>query len=61
MELSTLHTKFSQISEELLDLKTRSMQDNLLFFGLSESPRGQDDNTETKLRDFLKSELVNIG
>ena len=56
-ELSTLHTKFSQISEELLDLKTRSMQENLLFFGLGESPRGQDDNTETKLRDFLKSEL----
>ena len=56
-ELSTLHTKFSQISEELLDPKTRSMQENLLFFGLGESTRGQDDNTETKLRDFLKSEL----
>ena len=48
------------LKEELLELKARSMQENLLFFGLSESPRGVPDGTENKLRDFLKHELDGI-
>ena len=36
------------------------MQENLLFFGLAEQPRGFPDETESKLRDFLKHELSGI-
>ena len=40
--------KCQDLSSEIQELKARSMQQNLLFFGLAE---------ELKLRDFLKSEL----
>lgn len=50
--------KCKLLSSEILDLKTRSMQQNLLFFGLAEGQDGVLDNTETKLRDFLKTELT---
>ena len=33
-EISVLTTKHDQMKEELLELKARSMQENLLFFGL---------------------------
>ena len=56
-EISSLNSKYSKVQDELLDLKTRSMQENLLFFGLCEAPRGQQEKTESKLRDFLKTEL----
>lgn len=56
-EINSLNSKYAKVQDELLDLKTRSMQENLLFFGLCEAPRGQQENTESKLRDFLKTEL----
>ena len=34
------------------------MQENLLFFGLAEPPRGMKENTEAKLREFLVTEMV---
>ena len=46
-----------KLSSEIQELKARSMQQNLLFFGLAEAPVGDPDMTEDKLRDFLKSEL----
>ena len=45
------------LKDELLELKARSMQSNLVFYGLAESPKGEPDNTESKLRDFLRNEL----
>ena len=33
------------------------MQPNLVFYGIAEAPSGDADNTESKLRDFLKHEL----
>ena len=56
-EISVLTTKHDQMKEELLELKARSMQENLLFFGLGEPPRGQKDSCEMMLRDFLKCQL----
>ena len=47
----------STLNSDLLELKARSMQSNLVFYGLMEAPQGTADNTESKLRDFLKHEL----
>ena len=59
-ENSYLKQNCENLKEELLELKARSMQENLLFFGLAEPPRGFPDETESKLRDFLKHELSGI-
>ena len=45
------------LKDELLEMKARSMQSNLVFYGLAENPKGEPDNTECKLRDFLRNEL----
>lgn len=50
--------KCQDLSSEMQELKARSMQQNLLFFGLAEPPAGVPDGTEAKLRDFLKTELT---
>ena len=41
-------------SNEISELKARSMQQNLVFYGLAESPIGDLDMPDSKLRDFLK-------
>ncbi|MEW8548218.1 MAG: hypothetical protein AB2693_32340, partial [Candidatus Thiodiazotropha sp.] len=46
-----------KLSYEIQELKARSMQQNLIFFGLAEAPIVDPDKTEDKLRDFLKTEL----
>ena len=56
-EIHTLNSKYTKVSDDLLELKTRSMQENLLFFGIAEAPPGYNDNVEEKLRDFLATEL----
>lgn len=56
-EVSELKSKYSKVSEDLLEVKTRAMQENLLIFGIGESPIGEKDYTEEKLRDFLVTEL----
>ena len=46
-EISSLNSKYAKVQDGLLDLKTRSMLENLfLFFGLCEAPRGQQENAE---------------
>ena len=54
---------FNKISEELIDVKYRSMRENLLFFGLCETrdpdnPGRTAEDTEGLLRDFLKTEVL---
>lgn len=56
-EIESINSKYTKVQDELLDLKTRSMQENLLLFGLSEPSRDQEENVEFKVRDFLKNEL----
>ena len=60
-KLKSEATKFDQkcemYSNEISELKARSMQQNLVFYGLAESPYGTVDNTESKIRDFLRTEL----
>lgn len=56
-EMSKLENKHSKMSEDLLEIKCRAMQENLLFFGIAEAPKGENDNSEMKLRDFLETEL----
>ena len=48
----------STLNSELQEWQARSMQSNLVFYGITEAPRGDADNTKSKLRDFLKHELV---
>ena len=56
-EMSKLENKHFKMSEDLLEIKCRAMQENLLFFGIAEAPKGENDNSEMKLRDFLETEL----
>lgn len=56
-KVSELESKCSKATEDLLEIKARSMQENLLFFGIAEAPLGENDYTEAKLRDFLATEL----
>ena len=55
--VSKFEERCSTLNSELQELKARSMQSNLVFYGIAEAPRGDADNTESKLRDFLKHEL----
>lgn len=56
-EITNISSKQTKVFEDLLEVKTRSMQENLLFFGIAEPPPGINDNVEMKLRDFLVTEL----
>ena len=55
--VSKFEERCSTLNSELQELKARSMQSNLVFYGIAEPPRGEVDNTESKLKDFLKHEL----
>ena len=55
--VSRFQIRCSILKDELLEMKARSMQSNLVFYGLAEAPKGEPDNTECKLRDFLRNEL----
>ena len=39
LDNKTLKTACDKMNDELIDLKCRSMRDNLLFFGINEEPR----------------------
>ena len=62
-DLSQIKADFHNLKEDYLDLKSRSMQENLLFFGLAEQRpadgqmRPERENVEAKLRDFMSNEL----
>ena len=56
--VSLFQTRCNTLNDELLELKARSMQSNLVFYGLAEAPKGEPDNPESKLRDFLRNELT---
>ena len=49
------------MSEDLLEIKCRAMLKNLLFFGIVEAPKGENDNSEMKLRDFLENRTLRTG
>ena len=55
--VSTFEERCSTLNSNIEELKARSMQSNLVFYGIAEAPQGETDNTESKLRDFLKHEL----
>ena len=57
-EAANFDDKCRKFENEISELKARSMQQNLLFFGLAEAPLGDTENPETKLRDFLRNELT---
>ena len=56
-KLKIADQNYTKLSDELQEVKARSMQENLLFFGLCENATGENENTEYKLREFLKNEL----
>ena len=53
-EIDKSKSNYQKAQDEIQELKARSMQENLLFFGLCE---GQNEDTEFKLRQFLTNEL----
>ena len=55
--VSKFEERCSILNSNIEELKARSMQSNLVFYGIAEAPQGETDNTESKLRDFLKHEL----
>ena len=56
--ITKFEDSFSVLNNGLQEIKTRSMQSNLVFYGLGEAARGTNDHTEEKLKDFLKNELA---
>ena len=49
-----MFVKLKQLIEKQMNIKDAL---NLVFYGIAEAPQGETDNTESKLRDFLKHEL----
>ena len=57
-ELKMSNDNFSRLYGDVQELTARSMQENLIFFGLAEAPENdQKEETEVKLRDFLQTEV----
>ena len=57
-ELKKANEKCEKQNEEIQEIKARSMQENLQFFGLCENGNGENEDTESKLREFMKNELT---
>ena len=57
-EAAKFDKKCETFQNEISELKARSMQQNLVCFGIAEAPVGEPDKPESKLRDFLKNELT---
>jgi hypothetical protein len=55
-ELKEFRQERDEMRETIIDLRCRSMKNNLIFTGLTES---QHENTEATLREFLRCELGN--
>lgn len=58
--MDRLRNDNDRLSEELLDLQSRSMRDNLLFYGFPEESAIGDRNTEncvSKVLDFCRDKL----
>ncbi|MEW8563212.1 MAG: hypothetical protein AB2541_13945, partial [Candidatus Thiodiazotropha sp.] len=49
----------NKTTEKIIDMQCRSMRENLIFTGISESDlnRGESENTEAILKDFLRTEM----
>ena len=57
-ELQKSDENYSKLYDNVQELTARSMQENLLFFGIGESPEnGQKEEIEVKIRDFLKTKV----
>ena len=59
-EISELKQDKLSLNEKLLELQSRSMQENLLFFGIDESlsdDRSKSEDTERFLKDFVKTNV----
>ena len=66
-QLSDLQSNYHGLKEEFLELKTRSMQENLIFFGIPEvneqsepfssGQANRQENAEQTLRQFMSNEL----
>ena len=55
--ISQINHNYDRLNDELLELKTRSMQENLLFFGIQETD-GRNESSEDILRSFLKTTVL---
>ena len=56
-ELEKSNESQTKLNAEILELKARSMQENLLFFGLAEHQGDGNENVKGKLWDFLKKRV----
>ena len=56
-DLKSVKEQNTKLSEQLLDLKGRSMRDNLLFFGFPEAQDPRNERCISKILDFCEIEL----
>ena len=52
-----MRSKISQQDEQIIDLKARSMRDNIVIKGVPEAPGEKWEHTKTKLKAFIKNNL----
>jgi len=49
--------EIEQSKDELLDIKARSMRENLMFFGIPESTAGQTENCQQLVKELIRLKL----
>ena len=54
-DLRQMNKNYDQLQEDFLELKTRSMQENLIFFGIDEH---SGENTESVLRNLFVNKVL---
>ena len=59
IEMDRLQRLNDQMNEKLIDLRCRSMQENLIFTGIDEPnlPPGQFENAENTIKDFVRNQM----
>ena len=56
--LMQLQTKVAQQENQIIDLKTRSMRDNMVFSGIAETPNESWETTKSTVTTFMKDVLA---
>lgn len=56
-KLSHLEKENGRLKDSMIDLQARSMRDNLVWGGIGDDPNETNQQTESKIRDFICNEL----
>jgi len=55
--MESYQQEIEQSKDELLDIKARSMRENLMFYGIPESTAGQTENCEQLVKELIRLKL----